>query len=167
MKLISEQYRKQNRLLHQSGKNFGHRGHRHLDEIRELMERYECKDVLDYGCGKATLSKQADFLVVSYDPAVPKYEADPPQCDAVVSTDVLEHIEPELIDNVLRHIRSKMVVAGYFVINTHKDRSKTLPDGTNPHRLIRSADWWTDKVSEYFTIENIWQEGQHIHMVVT
>jgi len=166
MELISDYYRKQNELLHESGKKYGHRGHIHIPEIEKIMQGYGCKDVLDYGCGMATLSKHADFPVFNYDPAIKAYSGDPPKCDLVVSTDVLEHIEPELLENVLLHIKEKMKKAGYFVINTRPDVSKTLPDGTNPHKIIKSCDWWFGVLTRYFTIKKTKYDGKNFYAEV-
>lgn len=65
---------------------------------------------------------------------------------------VLEHIEPEMLDQVLTHLRELTRVVGYFVIATRPDRSKLLPDGTNPHKIIESAEWWVNRIDEYFEI---------------
>ena len=78
--LISETYRKQNKLLHESGERFEHRGHMHIDTIGALMQQFGCKDVLDYGCGKAHLSERSDFPVTNYDPAIEQYAIDPKPC---------------------------------------------------------------------------------------
>lgn len=152
--MISKQYAEQNRLLHADNKvQYGQGGHKHLEVIVEIMNRRGCTNVLDYGCGKATLSMMSHLVVVNYDPALPRYAKDPHACDLVVSIDVLEHVEPDFIDDVLNHIQKKMLIAGYFVINTRRDKTKLLPDGRNPHQLVRSAQWWREKLSEYFEIE--------------
>lgn len=159
--LITDEYRRQNEILHKTAK-YGHRGHTHLPKIREVMEVYDCKTVLDYGCGRATLSKHADFPVVNYDPAT--YPDDPKPCDLLVCTDVLEHIEPGLLNNVLDHMKSKMRVA-YLVINTEPDRSKLLPDGTNPHKIIEGSVWWLKTLSDHFTIDHFYQRKSHVHAI--
>lgn len=163
--LITEYYKEQNRALHASKKKFGHRGHKHIPKIKSLMNRFGCETVLDYGAGQGDLEKHADFSVHSYDPAVSEFESDPPACDLVVSTDVFEHIEPELLDNVLAHIKDKMNKAGYFVINTREDRTKTLPDGTNPHLITEGLGWWRKRLTRYFKIEKINQCGHHIFAI--
>jgi 2-polyprenyl-3-methyl-5-hydroxy-6-metoxy-1,4-benzoquinol methylase len=150
MKLISDEYRKLNKELHLSPKKYGQRGHRHLGVVKSLRKKYKCKTVLDYGCGQGDLSRKAWFAVQNYDPAVDEYSQLPAPADLVVCTDVLEHIEPELLDNVLSHLQELAVKVGYFVIATRYDTSKTLPDGSNPHKIVRKAEWWQKKLSEYF-----------------
>lgn len=163
--LISDYYRDQNRKLHESGKKYGERGHNHLKEVKELMQTYDCETILDYGCGKAKLSEVIEC--VNYDPAIPEYDNDPNQCDLIISTDVLEHIEPEYIGNVLQHMKSKMKKAGYFVINTAPDNTKTLPDGSDPHQLVRDSEWWINTLSNYFHIEKSWKRLKHLYVIVT
>ncbi|MDR9419449.1 methyltransferase domain-containing protein [Gracilimonas sp.] len=159
MKLISDEYKEQNRLLHESKTKFGQRGHRHLNQVRKLYKEYKCSSIIDYGCGKADLSKACRVKVQNYDPGIPEYDIDPDSADLVVCTDVLEHIEPELLDNVLSHLQELTLKVGWFVIATRYDRSKTLPDGSNPHRVVKPGKWWKAKLSNYFTIEQFLDGG--------
>jgi len=140
--LISENYRSLLNRMHKKQKNFGMGSKRRRDYIQSLG--YE--DVLDYGCGKGKLG-----IGKKYDPAIPEFSADPEPADLLVCTDVLEHIEPELLDNVLSHMKSKMKKAGYFTIGC-APASKKLPDGRNAHLIVKPPEWWVDKLSEYFTV---------------
>jgi len=153
MKLITDEYREQNAKLHQSGEKYGQRGGRHLNIVSKLRSDYKCTSVLDYGCGTGNLSRKALFEVKNYDPAIEKYAKLPDPADMVVCTDVLEHIEPELLYNVLSHLKELTCRVAYFVIATRYDSSKTLPDGSNPHKIVKNAKWWADTLSGYFTIE--------------
>lgn len=159
MKLISEKYRNQNHLLHESPTKYGQRGHRHLNIVSKLRSAYECSSVLDYGCGKGDLSNHADFDVQNYDPAIHEYSDLPGQADLVVCTDVLEHIEPEFLENVLAHLAFLTQKVAYIVIATRYDRSKTLPDGSNPHKIVESADWWREKIP-FDVVEEEIKEGE-------
>ena len=152
MKLISDYYKRQNELLHISPEKYGQRGHRHLGKVDELRRRYKCETILDYGAGTGELSKKAPFKVENYDPGVPEFEELPEPADLIVCTDVLEHIEVELLDNVLTHIEGLMGKVGWFVIATRPDTSKTLPDGTNPHKIIKDHAWWTLELDKYFNV---------------
>ena len=67
--------------------------------------------------------------------------------DLVTCTDVLEHVEPEYIDRVVRHILSLASKAIYLNINI-KEANKTLPDGRNTHLIIKPPEWWEEYLSE-------------------
>ena len=142
MLLVSDEYREQLKLLHRKWESFGsgskYRG--------EFIGSLGYKDILDYGCGKGRLGTNK-----KYDPALPEFSEEPEPADLVVCTDVLEHIEPECLDNVLRHIRSKMLKAGYFTIGC-SPAAKKLSDGRNAHLIIRPPEWWVEKLSDYFVV---------------
>ena len=165
MKLISDYYRKQNEQLHQTHKDYGQKGHRHLTVIKHLRDRYKCKTVLDYGCGGGKLAKNAPFKVINYDPAIPEYSKLPIPADMVVCTDVLEHIEPELLDNVLDHIAGLTRGVAYFVIATRKDRTKLLPDGTNPHKIVKEPSFWRDQLAKRFKIVRVTPKRGEVEVI--
>ena len=155
--LISDDYRDLNRRLHeQDGVQFGQRGNRHYHEVVTLARDNQCETILDYGSGKGRLAKKAaihNVSVTNYDPAVPEFSELPKPHDLVVCTDVLEHIEPEKIESVIAHLGEVTNRVAFFVIALRMDRSKNLPDGSNPHRLVRDANWWIQKLSSQFTID--------------
>lgn len=153
MDLITETYRGLNAELHRRNHRYGIGGSQHWRKIVPLLKVYKIKTILDYGCGKGTLSKV--IHCTNYDPCVPEFNHEPVPHDLVVCTDVLEHIEPELLENVLTHIHSLTLKLGYFSIANRRDKSKNLPDGSNPHRIIESAEWWEERLKPYFTISRI------------
>lgn len=140
--LISEEYKNLLHKMHVKQKNFGMGSKRR----REFILSLGFTDILDYGCGKGKLG-----LGRKYDPAIPEFSADPEPADLLVCTDVLEHIEPDKLDNVLKHMRSKMLKAGYFTIGC-APAAKKLPDGRNAHLIVQPPDWWLEKLSQYFTV---------------
>ena len=142
--LISDKYRQQLGAMHKKLPRFGI-GSKHR---KELVTFLGFDDILDYGCGKGRLETKK-----KYDPAIPEFSEDPAPADLVVCTDVLEHIEPECLDDVLKHIRSKMLKAGYFTIGC-SPAAKKLPDGRNAHLIIKPPEWWVKKLSGYFVIKN-------------
>jgi 2-polyprenyl-3-methyl-5-hydroxy-6-metoxy-1,4-benzoquinol methylase len=148
--VISDEYRALNEQLHRDRPTYGANGYKHAPLVRQLMIDYRTSDVLDYGCGKASLSKE--IPCANYDPCIPKYADDPDPADIVACFDVLEHIEPEFLHSVLTHLRQLTRKALVCVIATHPDRSKNLPDGSNPHRIVEDAGWWVEKMAEYFTV---------------
>jgi hypothetical protein len=69
----------------------------------------------------------------------------------VVCTDVLEHIEPELIDNVLDHLKDLTRKVAFLAIATRPAR-KNLADGRNAHLIIQPSSWWLAKLFYRFNI---------------
>jgi len=156
--LITDNYREQNRELHRSPK-FGVGGYKWASRVVNVAKNNHCESILDYGCGKGTLKKALfNWDVKEYDPAVEgKTIAEP--ADLVVCTDVLEHIEPELLDSVLEHLRSVTKRTLFFCISTKLAHNHVLPDGRNPHLSFHSAAWWKKKLSEKFSIYD-WNEAE-------
>ena len=114
------------------------------------MVKHGCNSLLDYGCGKGALVKcfqerHPAIPTQGFDPGHPDFTNPPEPADMVVCTDVLEHIEPELVTNVLQDIRLLSRKAAFFVIALREDSSKLLPDGTNPHKVVQEiGDWLAD-----------------------
>lgn len=155
--LISDEYLKQLELLRseQYKPRWGNGGQRHAALVRQLAGEYGVKTLLDYGCGlgmlMAELKKQGfREQMTGYDPGIPERSALPEPADMVVSTDVLEHIEPDLLDNVLKHIRELTLKVAYLHIHTGPANTK-LPDGRNAHLIQKPSQWWQDKLREYFS----------------
>lgn len=150
--LISDQYRALNREFHVSKKPFGSGGKQYLHKAR-----YFTGTVLDYGCGKGAFGvafkERYGEMVTNYDPAIPGWDLPPIPHDHVMCADVLEHVEPEYLDAVLQDLRRVTIESAYVVISTVKAH-KVLPDGSNPHRIIESADWWREKLREYFVVQD-------------
>lgn len=140
MKLISESYSKLNTELHESASGFGSIGVQFADNVRLLCRDNHYKTIVDYGSGKGSLKRALDELklgleIQNYDPCVPGDDTLPSQADLVVCFDVLEHVEPDLLENVLAHIRDlarKCVMLSISNIPS----SRTLGDGRNAHLII-------------------------------
>tara|TARA_R110001592_G_scaffold132485_4_gene347126 strand:- start:221 stop:490 length:270 start_codon:yes stop_codon:yes gene_type:complete len=67
---------------------------------------------------------------------------------------VLEHIEPQLIDNVIEHLISKFNKKALLIISL-KESKTILPDGNNAHLIVKPYDWWIEKIKPYCNIEHI------------
>ena len=65
--------------------------------------------------------------------------------DLVFSNDVLEHIEPEYVTNVLQHINALADKFIWLRIDTNPAR-KVLQDGRNAHISLNSSDWWKREI---------------------
>lgn len=152
---ISPDYLALQRSFHEGAPHYGTSGGFYEDSIRQVIEDFNIKSVLDYGCGKGRLKAALGDIVREYDPAIPGKDAPPERADLVVCTDVLEHIEPERLDSVLEHIRQLGAFA-YFVIAT-RPADKNLPDGRNAHLIVKDADWWKETLSSRFDIQ-VWND---------
>lgn len=164
MQLITDQYRKLNENLHNHNPDYGTQGHGYADEIINLCGKFNTTDVLDYGCGKSTLADSLPFIIKRYDPAIRAYHEDPDPADIVVVTDVLEHVEPDLLENVLKHIESKTKKLVYFSVCTIQ-ASKTLEDGRNAHICLKTGQEWFNKLSENFNIINYVRNGENFFIL--
>jgi hypothetical protein len=156
--LISDAYREQNALMHKAS-NFGAEGQRWANAALKIINHYSCGSILDYGCGKGTFAAQMALNnkknVRQYDPAIPKHAALPEPADFVICNDVLEHVEPEYVDNVLDHLQSLILKAGLIGIATKYAIIHTLPDGRNPHLSVHPDEWWEAKLKKRFNVEQI------------
>lgn len=123
-----------------------------LGKFEEFMIKWQPKTLLDYGCGKGIILKHLqqtyhNVVIDGYDPVIPAFANIPKKnYDCVFSNDVLEHIEPQYIDNVLTHINNLATKFIWLRIDTLPAR-KTLPDGRNAHILLESDSWWLNKIS--------------------
>lgn len=143
--LISESYRDLNKQLHESNASYGTSGHRYVGIVRQLVEIYQTRDVLDYGCGKRTLESSLGFPICNYDPCISGLDAIPESHDIVACTDVLEHIEPENLSDVLSDIRRCARKAAFLLVAT-RPAIKFLADGRNAHLIQQPYEWWRPEI---------------------
>lgn len=148
--LISKHYVQQNRELHARPEGFGGSGKKHVERVLAYADKIGASSVLDYGCGESTLAaalRAAGWkgFISEYDPGMPTKQQLPKPAQLLVSTDVLEHVEPELLDNVLRHMHA-VTELGAFVTIATRPANKILPDGRNAHLIQETPAWWIAKL---------------------
>ena len=138
--LISDEYRAQQAYLH-ANTQYGVTGREFAPDVARIMAQLDASELLDYGAGsRLSLKAGLDELGVKgyeyrpYEPAVPQYAETPEPCSFVACIDVLEHIEPEYLDDVLDDLKALVQVCGFFTIHTGP-AIKTLPDGRNAHLI--------------------------------
>lgn len=162
--LISKDYKSQNESLHQGGL-FGISGYKWGPTASWLILRHEFRRVLDYGAGKQTLKKSLENLhevhVQCYDPAIPELANQPESAELLTCTDVLEHIEPDRIDEVLNHIQSLTSRMVLLVIPTGP-AAKFLPDGRNAHLIQKPLQWWLPKLMSRFDLISLNHQTEDI-----
>ena len=119
--VISEGYRKQQQELHLNP-DYGVASIGFAGLVAQVLSRNGAKTLSDYGAGKQNLRKALEARGVevgyaAYDPAFPEY-GEPQPADLVCCIDVLEHIEPEFLDNVLSDLERITVRHGFFSVHT-------------------------------------------------
>jgi hypothetical protein len=126
-------------------------------DIRNAVEHYQCKSILDYGSGKGrqySIKKVHEkyfnnVLPDLYDPAVEGIDILPNKIyDMVLSTDVLEHVHPSYVDYALDEIFSRASKVVYLGICT-RNATKLMPNNENCHLTVRDFDWWVEKLVKY------------------
>ncbi|MEL7503048.1 MAG: class I SAM-dependent methyltransferase [Cyanobacteria bacterium J06554_6] len=151
--LISEAYRQQLRQMHANKAQFGVGGAEIPQQVKQLLETYSIKTVLDFGAGKglftqAMRQRYPQIDTVAYDPAFEALSDKPNQVGMVYSSDVLEHVEPDRLDETLADLFERCTQVQYHHIACHPAR-KRLPDGRNAHLIIESPAWWKAKFQRF------------------
>jgi len=147
--LITDDYRKLNEKLHATNAAYGTSGNKWAKHVLDLSKVVGSTDVLDYGCGKSTLPQNLPFSIKQYDPAVAKYAAAPNPADIVICTDVLEHIEPECVKDVLMDI-CRLTKELAFLCIAAGPAKKFLADGRNAHLIQENDLWWLGHILPLF-----------------
>lgn len=158
--LISPEYREQQRELHATTV-YGTASAHYAKQVCKLIDTYQVNELLDYGAGsRLTLIKtiseqrlsQRKFQYIPYEPAVEQY-ADPPMpAEMVVCLDVLEHIEPECLDEVLDDLKRVTLRVGFFTVSC-EPAMKVLSDGRNAHLIQEPPQWWLPRITDRFTLQ--------------
>jgi hypothetical protein len=154
--LISEEYRQMQQVLHENP-DYGVASIQYAPLVAQVLEATGASELLDYGAGKGRLGitlrehVQRPLVVHHYDPAIPQWSAPPSPCGFVACIDVLEHIEPHLLDNVLDDLQRVTVGIGVFTVHTGA-AVKVLPDGRNAHLIQQPPSWWLPKFLERFDL---------------
>jgi hypothetical protein len=100
-----------------------------------------------------------------YDPAIPEWAAPAKPCGLVACIDVLEHIEPLLLDNVLDDLQRVTLGVGVFTVHTSA-AVKVLPDGRNAHLIQEGASWWLPKFIQRFELARFEKMEQGFWIIV-
>lgn len=144
--MISAEYKEINRQLHEKHPEYGVSGSRYVEFARPLSN-WGRKPILDYGCGKAILAHALGpaYRVTNYDPCISGMDTRPEPHPVVMCTDVMEHVEPEFVDDVLKDIRGLATEYAMFAI-CKVEAVKVLEDGRNAHLSQHPYDWWKERL---------------------
>lgn len=169
--LITPEYVKEQKKLHLSPDYGNQAGQKHAYLVAGIALLEDCELILDYGCGKGTLKKELDRIVpcdygkipfecYEYDPAIPGKDFEPSPANLVVCLDVMEHIEPQCLDDVIKHIK-KLTLKFLFVdVSTKFTHHYHLSDGRNAHLIVNDDAWWKELFTRHgFKVLREWNTG--------
>lgn len=156
-KLISEEYKSVLQKDHKPGQ-WGQTGKQMVVDIMNMAQKAQNKtSMLDYGAGHGSLRKALEqrspgkYQVTEYEPGRPDVSDAPDPHEFVVCIDVLEHVEPDLVENVLDDLKRVVLEYGYFTISC-RPAAKILSDGRNAHLIVEPKEWWKTKLDKRFEI---------------
>jgi trans-aconitate methyltransferase len=148
-KTISEEYVQQLSQLHDEKASFGDA--KGLKAIEKWIKEFKPQSIIDYGCGKggvvlALKENYSSIDTIGYDPGMVDFNVKPTKkFDMLISTDVLEHIEPVFLDAVLKEMNQYFTKNAFLIIATSPAK-KFLPDGRNAHLIVETPGWWKHKL---------------------
>lgn len=153
--LISDTYRELNSELHSKNPLFGSKAYKQAVNVVESLGLKEGDTLVDYGCGKGSLSKElkkSGVRTINYDPSIGMFSKHPRDYEGypfqyLACMDVLEHVEPEYLGNVLNDILGCFTDKAFILVSTEPSNKK-LSDGRNAHLIINGANWWLDRLEE-------------------
>lgn len=132
-----------------------------VKDISKVIQETNSKSLLDYGSGKGSqyyinhLHKKYFFNIMPtlYDIGIPEYSVLPNEkFDGVFSTDVLEHIPEEELDEVLSYISNAANKFVYLAICTIP-APDLLPNGEQAHVTLKPIEWWVDKITPFVKVD--------------
>ena len=171
--LITDDYRQAQKDLHRDP-NYGTASVQYAPLVSKLINQFNVQELLDYGAGKLRLLKTIaenklvdhKFRYIPYEPADDRYSERPRPCEMVACIDVLEHVEPDLIDNVLDELKRLVGEVGFFTVHCGPAK-KVLPDGRNAHLIQEGMDWWLPKFMARFDIQTVQKTPGGFWLLVT
>jgi hypothetical protein len=158
---IREDYAEQLRAEHHNSK-WGSTGWKYAgqDVITLLTQRPYIKTVLDYGCGKSTMRNYVDenfydsgrLTWTEYDPGMPGLDVLPKgRYDLVLSTDVLEHVETDLLPEVLDYLQERTGTVSYHNIACYPT-GKLFSTGPYAGKDLHLTLWEPEEWREEFKV---------------
>jgi hypothetical protein len=152
---ISSEYLEQQKILHQNP-DYGVASLSFAPIVGDFIRQTGVQSVSDYGAGKKNLLlglQRSGVNPTEYFPFDPVFEeyGEPRPADLVCCIDVLEHIEPEKLENVLLELSKITLNFGFFSIHTGP-ATKILSDGRNAHLIQQPSSWWLPRLTKYFEV---------------
>lgn len=155
--LVSEKYRKTLENTHkETNHSWGQTAPLYTKSILTYMLQNSFEEVLDYGSAHGSFRKSlnnTNIKVTEYDPGYPDKVNNNIPKKFLICIDVLEHVEPSLIDDVLEDIQRCTLEKAFLTIACYPAR-QILSDGRNAHLIVKSPEWWKEKILKLFDIES-------------
>ena len=165
---ISPEYLKEQKLLH-AFTEYGTASKMYAPLVSQIVNKLGVTELLDYGCGRGNLAAnlKADhkLTIQMYDPAVEEYAGTPIPMQMTACVDVLEHIEPDCLDEVLDDLERCTNAVAFISIHTGP-AVKTLSDGRNAHLIQKPAVWWLPRLWARFDIQTFQMVGDNGFYVI-
>lgn len=167
--LISDAYQAQQQQLHEDSDAYGEASVSYAPIVSVYCNKLGITSLLDFGCGKGRLFEclkvNHKMTLQAYDPAIPRFSASPIPSQMVTCIDVLEHVEPDRLDDVLDELQRLTLEVGIFSVCTAA-AFKSLPDGRNAHLIQQPMEWWLPKIWERFDLQSVQKMNEHSFFVV-
>lgn len=135
---------------------------KHVPFIKLMFETHNVKNALDFGCGKGYQyhynpfadprvfidpEKIWGFVPECYDPGVEMWQELPDgPFDAVICTDVMEHIPENHVQEELEKIFARATKCAYFNISC-RPAYAILKTGENAHCTVKPSTWWDEQIA--------------------
>lgn len=161
--VITPEYAREQVHLHATDAHYGSEGYLWAYMVAGIARIEQCRSVLDYGCGKGTLARAlqgVDVAVTEYDPGIPGKDQRPSEpSDLVVCLDVMEHIEPDFVDDVIEDL-AKLARKTVFIVVSTKLSKRLMRDGRDTHVSLHDDAWWSETFIRHgFEIRRVWNTG--------
>ncbi len=136
------------------GSKWGSSGGRYSGDVilGVLRDRPYITTILDFGAGKGSLGMyirerlDREIEWTDYDPGIPSIDSLPNrQFDCVVSTDMLEHVEPDRLLTTLKTMESltkKVLISDIACYPTGKLFGEGPYKGQDMHLIVEEPVWW-------------------------
>ena len=138
--------------LHQE-RNYGDTGSEYTEDVLNFIRQTTATTVLDFGSGTGSLAKslrKRNILIDEFDPCYPgKEEIIKKKYDLVITTDLLEHIYEDELDNIFEEMLCLKPKFMYHAIST-REATILLPDKSNCHKTVKSMQWWYNRIHNVF-----------------
>lgn len=169
MNTISDSYLALQKELHRNQDSYGSASVGYAPLVLDILEITGFKSISDYGAGKCRLGnilkdKAKSIEYFPFDPAFPEY-GEPKTAELVTCIDVLEHIEPEYLNDVVEQLSKLIEKVGLLTVHTGPAQ-KTLADGRNAHLIQQPASWWLEHFLPYFDIIQLMPVSQGFWVIV-